>query len=95
MSADNMIYLQQIGDKWYVWMGFASNEDESVPSSRDPKFSTYNEAKAYANGWLRGEYVVEYGIVELQSKAIEHCETCGQPILKSDKELALEHGVFQ
>lgn len=94
MSADNMIYVRQIDDSWYVWMGFASNDEEPMPASRDRKFPNHNEAIAYAQGWLHGEMIVEYGIVELEGINVKCCVACGRPFLKSDKEIVIGRGVF-
>lgn len=61
MSADNMICVQKIKNKWWVWMGFAS-DDKLKPRKNSVHFKTSKEAFAYARGWLRGEDIVEYGI---------------------------------
>ena len=67
MSADNCIYIQKRKDRWYVWMGFLSDEKHR-PDKKDVHFGTPMEAQAYAWGWLRGETIVEYGIIYLKEK---------------------------
>jgi hypothetical protein len=64
MSADNMIYVQKRGDRWWVWMGFASSE-RSAPSKRAANFKTEGEATKYAFAWYAEEVVVEYGVIPL------------------------------
>ena len=67
MSADNMIYIKEVKGRWYVWMGFASDSKKPKPSKKhDASFETIEEARAYAQGWYRAEWVVEYGIIELE-----------------------------
>lgn len=61
MSADNLIFVKKINGKWWVWMTFASNIKRQ-PRKDDMSFNTHKEAIAYAQGWARGETVVEYGI---------------------------------
>lgn len=66
MSADNMIYVRKVNNHWRVWMAFASDKiDNPMPPKKAVKLETQKEAEAYARGWLRGESVVEYGIIEL------------------------------
>ena len=62
MSADNIIYIQCIKGDWWVWMGFASDEDKPKPGESDVHFRSYDEAFANACGWMRGEDIVEYEI---------------------------------
>jgi hypothetical protein len=64
MSADNMIYVQKRGDRWWVWMGFASDE-RNAPSRRAANFETEGEAMKYAFTWYAEEAVVEYGVIPL------------------------------
>jgi hypothetical protein len=66
MSADNMIYVRKVNKHWRVWMGFASDDyDEPMPPKKAVKYKTRGSAMAYAHGWVRGEDIVEYGIIEL------------------------------
>ena len=66
MSADNMIYIQRRKKLWWVWMGFASDDGKPKPNKkRDVFFDTEREALIYAHGWVRGETIVEYGVVLL------------------------------
>jgi len=64
MSADNMICVQRRGDQWWVWMDFMSN-DNPAPRPNDAIFGSVETAQAFATGWLRGEMIVEYGIIHL------------------------------
>jgi hypothetical protein len=64
MSADNYIAIQKRDGKWFVWMDFASNDDPKPKDNVEP-FETNAEAIAYAWGWLRGESIVEFGIMRL------------------------------
>jgi hypothetical protein len=66
MSADNMIYIKKHKGEYYVWMGFASDRKKPKPSKKDTHFSTIECARAYALGWYQVEWVVEYGIIELE-----------------------------
>jgi hypothetical protein len=69
MSADNCIYIQKRGKRWYVWMGLNMDDPNPKPyKTRDVYFPTLEEAWAYARGWLRGEDIVEYGIIPLEDK---------------------------
>lgn len=50
-----------------MWMGFLSDAKKPKPQKKDVHFLTYDEAFAYARGWLRGESVVEYGTILLEA----------------------------
>lgn len=63
MSADNMICVQKRGNRWWVWMGFAS-EKEHKPAKCDAKFYEEKDAELYAMDWESRAYV-QYGVVRL------------------------------
>lgn len=65
MSADNMIYVQKRGDVWWVWMGFASDDNTPMPCRKDDSFSERDAARDFAFRWLRKEAMIEYGVIEL------------------------------
>jgi hypothetical protein len=67
MSADNMIYIKERKGEWWVWMGFASDDRKPKPKKSDRRFETIKEAYAYAEGWMHGEDIVEYGIWVIQT----------------------------
>ena len=61
MSADNVIYCKQVGNEWYVWHDFMSNEKRK-PSKNARRFSNYASAMDYALGYQDGCGFVEGGI---------------------------------
>ena len=61
MSADNIIYIQENNGKWYVWMGFLSEDVEPEPDANAFIFSDKGLASDYALDWANEEYV-EYGV---------------------------------
>ena len=68
MSADNLIYMQKRGLRWWVWMGDMSSPRKPKP----PRFGAYvqdfmteRDALAYARRLLREE-VIEYGLQILE-----------------------------
>jgi len=68
MSADNAICVARMGDAWWVWMGFASDDWGDPKDSRNARsFPTYEEAADYAFAWMTRESVVEYGVQILSS----------------------------
>ncbi|KKN04759.1 hypothetical protein LCGC14_1094200 [marine sediment metagenome] len=68
MSADNVIYIQRQKDgRFAVWETQISNENtEPHNAAYEP---TLEEALAYARGWERGEWIIEYGVQILPSLA--------------------------
>ena len=82
MSADNVICVQQRGKKWYVWMEGMTQlvEGEVEIPKNHSVFDTWQLATAYAEGWLHGEMIVEYGIVTLEPVDPPRCPTCNQEI---------------
>ena len=87
MSADNAIFIQRrLDGRWWVWMGFLSDDvQEPDPGSRN--FASDKEAILYAQGWLKGAFVVEYGIRILDaqnppiaSTTTSRCPHCGRTI---------------
>lgn len=66
MSADNAIFVQKrLDGNWWVWMDFMSEDTHCPDEVSDYSTNTEEKAMAYANGWLRGEDIVEYGICHL------------------------------
>ena len=61
MSAGNIIYIQENNRKWYVWMGFLSEDVEPTPDENAFIFSDKALASDYALDWANEEYV-EYGV---------------------------------
>lgn len=62
MSADNVIYIQDRGGFFWVWMDFMSN-DTPVPDGQGAMtFTDFSDAVDYAFAWLQEETVVEYGV---------------------------------
>lgn len=58
-----MICVQKRGNRWWVWMDFAS-DDENKPGETDAKFYREDDALNYALDWA-GHDFVEYGVVRL------------------------------
>lgn len=63
MSADNIILVQKIGKKYYVWMDFCSDDDYGKnPLDKHPEiFDTEEKAMAKAFEIVASD-VVEYGV---------------------------------
>lgn len=66
MSADNMICVQKRLGRWWVWMGFASDDVNGPNEAKDQNFDTREKAMLYASGWVRGEMWLKYGLQELE-----------------------------
>jgi hypothetical protein len=65
MSADNVIYIQKRRDyRFWVWMGFISDDLAPAPEKSDAKFYKEADAWNYAEEIVSSE-LVEYGIVFL------------------------------
>jgi hypothetical protein len=83
-----MIYIQKRDDKFWVWMGFASDDNEPTPEWKADKFfETREEARSYAFNWYKNEAVVEYGVIELEDCL--PCPGCGENYW-----VKCMHGVF-
>ena len=81
-----MIYIQKRGERWWVWMGFAS-DDDCAPDATDKFFDNNEAARDYAFKWYKNESVVEYGVIELDP--MPDCPNCGE----NDWQKCM-HGVF-
>lgn len=88
MSADNAIFVQKrLDGDWWVWMGLG--DDREVPIQGCRSFSSEEFALCYAQGWSRGEDIVEYGVQVLDEQTEEEeytkavCPCCGQLIALS------------
>lgn len=80
MSADNVIYVQRQEDGRYAIWHQGMSEWAKVPEY--PSYqSTLELAIAYADGWVRGEMVVEYGVQVLPSKLIRSPVATAIPIV--------------
>ena len=64
MSADNLIAIQKIGDRYYVWHESASN-DYPYPNATAESFKKKNAAYCAAKDMYDDCCIVEYGIQEL------------------------------
>lgn len=69
MSADNAYFVIKYGDRYSVAHGFMSYDDENSYFSelfnRGKKFSSRSDALVYAHDSIKEEYIVEYGVVEV------------------------------
>jgi len=63
MSADNIIYVQKVGETWSVWEQSASSPAESEARNT---FPTLEEALLYAHEWEKTFMIVEYGVQLLE-----------------------------
>jgi len=61
MSADNIIYIKQEGEKWVMWHDFASNT-EPKPLKDAIRFDTKGEAADAALDLYDSMTYVEYGV---------------------------------
>lgn len=65
MSADNVIYIQKRQDnRFWVWMGFLSDEKDPAPAGSDARFYLEADAWNFADEIVRQE-IIEYGIIFL------------------------------
>ena len=68
MSADNIIYIQKIKCRYWVWEDSASNDNPKPNKKRDISFPKLQLADIYASGLEMGIGYVEYGIRLLVDK---------------------------
>jgi len=65
MSADNVIYIRNIDNKWWVWESCLSANQFEPDKKKDIYFETEKEAEKYAIKLFDNINYVEYGIVML------------------------------